>query len=65
MSENNEKCQSMFDKAQDEVLRSLVFLETHRYLVYCHRGANTLENIHMKELEFNFSFLKCTQTQTD
>ena len=48
MSENGEKCGSVFpQKAQDDVLKCLVLSPTQRDSVYCHRGEKTLEHIHI------------------
>ena len=43
MSENGEKCGSVFPKAQDDVLKCLVLSTTQRYSVYCPRGKKKLE----------------------
>ena len=49
MSENGKKkCQSVFPKAQDDVLKCLVLFTTQRYSVYFHRGKKP-ENIHFEE----------------
>ena len=43
MSENGEKCASVFPKAQDDVLKCLALSTTPRYSAYCHRGEKKLE----------------------
>ena len=43
MSENGEKCGSVFPKVQDDILKCLVLSTTQRYSVYCHRGEKKLE----------------------
>lgn len=48
MSENVEKCRSVFPKPQDEVLKGLVLFKTQTYSLYCHRGEKKQENIHFK-----------------
>ena len=44
MSENGEKCQSVFPKAQDDVLKCLGLSITQRYSDFCHRGVKKPEN---------------------
>ena len=47
MSENGEKWQSVFPKAQDDVLKCLVLSKTQRHSVNCHKGVKKTENIHI------------------
>ena len=45
MSENGEKCWSLFPKAQGDIVECLVSSTAQRESVYFHRGLKKLENI--------------------
>ena len=49
MSENGEKCQSVFPKVQDGILKCFILSTIQRYSVYCHRGGRKPENINCEE----------------
>ena len=59
MSENGEKCWSVFSKASDDVLKCLVIFTPQRYSIYCHSGVKWLcgvFNIYISEcckIKFN------------
>lgn len=50
MSENGEKCWSVFLKSQDDVLIFLVLSTTQRYLVHCQKGGKKPEHLHIEEV---------------
>ena len=41
----SEKCQSLFPKAQNDVLK-YPEMTSQRYSVYCHKGGKKQENVH-------------------
>lgn len=46
-----EKGEKTLIEAQDYIHKCLVFSTTQTYSVYCYRGVNTLDNIHISKLE--------------
>ena len=65
---NDEKCRSVFPKAQYDILKCLVLSTTQRYSGYCQRGGKKPGNIHFEEAGIRilpFFLKKCSNRSID